>query len=171
MQHRDEQGIAEALTSHYRDMIGRARRILRSELDAEDAVQEVMLAVLRAPHILAGVERLGAWLLTLVHRRCVDIIRANMRRREIESDDEVTEFFARAEEAEPRERDERVRVVQDAIGALPEALRLAFVENALDGLTFREMSERSGIPMGTLMARKKRAVDRIRAYLQQRGHM
>jgi len=64
--------LADILVGHSTEMLGRARRIARSEADAEDAV-------LRAPHVRGAVERLGAWLLALVRRRCADIVREETR--------------------------------------------------------------------------------------------
>ena len=66
-------------------------------------------------------------------------------------------------------RDEVAALVARAVAALPEAQREAFRGNALEGKTFREMSAESGVPMGTLMARKKKAVDSIRERLRRAG--
>lgn len=56
-----------------------------------------------------------------------------------------------------------------AIESLTPELQLAFVGNAVDGLTFRELSEITGIPMGTLMARKAKAVQCLRNRLYSEG--
>ena len=50
-----------------------------------------------------------------------------------------------------------------------EPLRFAFVENGLNKRTFNEISEKTGIPMGTLMARKAKAVQIVREKLEQKG--
>ncbi|MBW2263397.1 MAG: hypothetical protein JRG91_15640, partial [Deltaproteobacteria bacterium] len=60
----DAQAIEEIFAGRYREMLARARGVLRSEADAEDAVQEAMLSLLAAPHVLTTVEQLGAWLFT-----------------------------------------------------------------------------------------------------------
>lgn len=145
-----------------------ANRILGSLQDAEDVVQEVMLGLLSAPHVLSGVENLGGWLYTLVRRRCVDEIRRSKRRREVEEDDVMEELFHRELSGDLGE-EELLQAVIAAVEALPGLLRGAFIGNALEEKTFREMSEESGVPMGTLMARKKRAVDLIREELERGG--
>lgn len=106
--------IADLFTRHGRDMARRARRILRSEVDAEDAVQEVMLSLLRAPHVLAAVERVGAWLYTLVRRRCVDIIRRDRLRERKETEVGPEELFEGGDPAELMERDETAKAVARA---------------------------------------------------------
>ena len=161
--------IGDVLTGHYAEMIERARRVIRSEEDARDAVQQVALTVLEAPHLLAGVERVGAWLFTLVYRRCVDIIRGNVRRAEKSSDKDLIELFEAAEEEDPFVQDELAEAISDAIRRLPEDQRDVIVWNVLEEQTFREISERTGIPMGTLMARKKRGLDRMRNMLADEG--
>jgi len=149
-------------------LLARARRVLGSQADAEDAVQEVMLTLLDAPHLLSSVDRLGGWLLTMVRRRAIDLVRSDSRRSARES--AVDELFAGVPDpVEWMERDEVARAVARAVEELPQPQRDAFVANALEGRTFKEISEQTGVPMGTLMARKKRAVDHIRVRLRQRG--
>ncbi len=158
-----------AIFAEYGDQLAaRARRVLGSEADADDAVQEVMLTLLDAPHVLASVDRLGGWLLTMVRRRSIDLVRSESRRSARESG--VEELFAGVADPEAwMERDEVAHAVASALEELPAAQREAFVASALEGRTFKEMAQETGVPMGTLMARKKRAVDHIRARLDRRG--
>lgn len=163
--------IADLFVEHVDAMVSRARRVLGTEADAEDAVQEVMLALLSGPHVLASVDRVGAWLLTLARRRAIDLIRSDSRRRQRECAQGIDELFASADDPdELLRRDDVARLVADELEQMPAPLREAFVRTALDGATFRELSEQSGEPMGTLMARKKRATDRIRERLR-RAHV
>lgn len=164
------EAVTGALERYGRSMFRRARRILHSEADAEDVVQEVALTLLDAPYALAPVERLEGWLLTLVKRKAVDLIRARERRRKRESAHALEELLREA--PDPQElmaREETVEVVVRRLAALPAVQREAFRQNALEGRTFREMSAESGTPMGTLMARKKKAVDAIREELRRAG--
>jgi len=147
-----------------------ADHLLGSATDADDIVQEVMLALLRAPHLLSGVENIGAWLYTIVRRRCIDEIRRSSRRRTAESDDVLEELFGRdLVEADEVETEELLAAAIAAVEDLPGPLRAVFLGHVLEERTYREMSEESGVPMGTLMARKKRAVDLIRTAFQRDG--
>jgi RNA polymerase sigma factor (sigma-70 family) len=159
--------VAEVFADYGERMQARARRVLGSEADAEDAVQEVMLTLLDAPHVLSAVDRLGGWLLTMVGRRAVDLIRSSSRRRQREAAGTVDELFADAPDpAALMDRDEVAAAVAELVNELPDAQREVFVASALQGHTFKQISEQTGVPMGTLMARKKKAVDRIRARLR-----
>jgi len=159
--------LADLLLDHYPAMIGRARSILASRADAEDVVQDVAERLLTAPHLLAGVERFGGWLLTVITRRCVDLIRRDRRAQDYKK--------ARAqEEPEPQEDESPFALVEDeeqaralarAVNELSPDLRFALVENELEGKTFRQIAAETGIPAGTLMARKYRAVAEVRRRL------
>jgi RNA polymerase sigma factor (sigma-70 family) len=134
-------------------------------------VQEVMLSILEAPHVLPTIESLLGWLYTLVRRRCVDIIRKDVSRKAREETAVGMEvlFSGTPDPATLMEQDEVVDLVAEAIDRLPALQRDVFIMNALDELTFREISASTGVPMGTLMARKKRAVESIRRHLARHG--
>lgn len=161
----------EQIAERYRDeMRFRARRILMSDSDAEDAVQETLLTVLNAPHILSGIERLGGWLITLVTRRSIDIIRRDSLRKAKES--KIDDADMPTDVPDPSallDRNEAASALSEAISSLPEDLKSAFVLNTLEGMTFEEISKKTNIPVGTLTARKKKAQDRIRAALLKKG--
>jgi RNA polymerase sigma factor (sigma-70 family) len=165
----DGPDLAELFGDYGGALVRSARALVRSEADAEDAVQDAMVAVLRAPHLLAVVERTGGWLYTLVRRRCVDILRRDFLRRD-DRESALAPLFDDAPDAvEHLEQRELVASVAAAVAHLDEPLRFAFVENALEGKTFKEISAESGIPMGTLMARKQRAVEAIKKELSAQG--
>ncbi len=168
---RTDRTVTELFAKHGERLERRARRILGSDTEAEDAVQEVMLAILEAPHVLPSVESVLGWLYTLVRRRCVDIIRKDVRRKLREEAVAGMEmlFEGSPDPAALMEQEEVVRLVAQAVGDLPEAQRYAFVTNTMEGKTFREMSRVSGVPMGTLMARKMRAIEAIRRRLTHQG--
>ncbi|MHC4599993.1 MAG: RNA polymerase sigma factor [Planctomycetota bacterium] len=163
--------IADLFSRHGEDMVRWARRVLHSETDAEDVVQEVMLGLLRAPHLLVGVDRLGAWLFTLVKRKSVDLIRREVRRRSREAEIGLEEVFEGTDPAAWMMREEFAEAFARAVDGLDEELRSVFVQNGLEDRTFREISGASGVPMGTLMARKKKAVEILREALLREGFL
>jgi RNA polymerase sigma factor (sigma-70 family) len=165
----DELDVAELFGVHGAVLVRAAKAVVRSDADAEDAVQDAMVAVLSAPHLLSVVENVGGWLYTLVRRRCVDILRRENTRRSGEGGDLEALFEEALDARERLERQELVTAISDAMKHLDEPLRFALVENELEGRTFKEMSAQSGIPMGTLMARKQRALEAVRNQLHQRG--
>src|ERR1043166_3807247 len=78
----DDQALAELYDRFGRVAYGLALRILRDEALAQDAVQEAFLAIWRsADRFLAERAKASTWILTLVHRRAVDLVRREERRR------------------------------------------------------------------------------------------
>ena len=164
----DEQALAELY-----DRLGGvayrvALRVLRDPALAEDAVQDAFLSAWRTA---AGFDpRRGSastWLLTFVHRRAVDLVRREDRRRGDPLDDApVPSGEATEERAEVR--DERRRV-QAALAQLSvdqrEALELAYY----GGLTQSELAERLGVPLGTVKSRMFAGLGRLRELLEAGG--
>ena len=149
-------GEEDALAALY-DRLGRtayglALRVVRDPELAEDVVQEAFLSLWRsAGRFVPERSRAGTWLLTLVHRRAVDLVRREERRRAdpIETAPEAAD--AAAEEA-PWLRLERERV-QAALASLPDAQREAIELAYYGGFTQAELADRLGQPLGTIKSR------------------
>jgi RNA polymerase sigma factor (sigma-70 family) len=148
---------------------GVALRILRDEALAQDAVQEAFLAIWRsADRFLAERAKASTWILTLVHRRAVDLVRREDRRR--------GEPLERAPEpAAPTTAHEEAalgfqrRVVQEALRRLPPEQREALELGYYAGLTQTEVAERLGQPLGTIKSRMFTGLSRLRDLLAQAG--
>lgn len=74
MSEKGPEALAEVFQAERRRLIGLAQRILGSRTDAEDAVQEAWIRLVRQdPH---AVDNLSGWLTTVVGRVCIDMLRA-----------------------------------------------------------------------------------------------
>jgi RNA polymerase sigma factor (sigma-70 family) len=139
---------------------GLALRVVRDPALAEDAVQEAFLSLWRtAGRFVPERARAGTWLLTLVHRRAVDLVRREERRRAdpIESAPEAED--ASAEEA-PWLSLERERV-QAALARLPDPQREAIELAYYGGFTQAELADRLGQPLGTIKSRMFAGLTRL----------
>jgi RNA polymerase sigma-70 factor (ECF subfamily) len=165
-----ERGQEDALAELY-DRYGQvayslAYRMLRNETLAEDAVQEAFLTVWRtAARFIPERAKASTWLLTIVHRRAVDLVRREERRR--------TEPFAEGAEPESGEgsvadeawlRLQRERV-QEALRHLPDEQREALELAYYGGFTQSELAERLGQPLGTIKSRMFAGLARLRDLL------
>jgi RNA polymerase sigma factor (sigma-70 family) len=162
----DESALAELYDRFGRVAYGLALRVLRDEKLAEDAVQEGFLAAWRnADRFIPERGRAGTWLLTLVHRRAVDLVRREDRRR-AEPLREGAEPTAPAESAEDDAwlRMERERV-QSALRKLPDQQREALELAYYGGFTQSELAERLGEPVGTIKSRMFTGLARLRELL------
>jgi RNA polymerase sigma-70 factor (ECF subfamily) len=160
----DDVALAELYDRFGRAAYGLALRILRDPALAQDAVQEAFLAAWRtAPSYDPRRAKASTWLLTIAHRRAVDLVRREERRRGVPLDDApVVAGDATDEEAWVRERR---RAVQSALAQLPadqrEALELAYY----GGLTQSELAERLGVPLGTIKSRMFAGLSKLRDLL------
>jgi RNA polymerase sigma factor (sigma-70 family) len=161
----DESALAELYDRFGRVAYGLALRVLRDEKLAEDAVQEGFLAAWRnADRFIPERGRAGTWLLTLVHRRAVDLVRREDRRR--------TEALREGFEAAPAgsaEDDAWLRIererVQSALKKLPDQQREALELAYYGGFTQSELAERLGEPVGTIKSRMFTGLARLRELL------
>ena len=165
----DEQALGELYDRFGRVAYGLALRILRDEALAQDAVQEAFLGVWRsADRYLPERAKASTWILTLVHRRAVYLVRREDRRRGESLDDAPEPIALSTVEGEATLGFQR-RVVQEALKGLPaeqrEALELAYY----GGLTQSELAERLGQPLGTIKSRMFMGLARLRDLLAQAG--
>ena len=150
-----------------RAAFGLAFRVLRDRALAEDAVQEAFLAVWRsAGRYVPEQAKASTWILTFVHRRAVDIVRRENRRR--------TEPFDDAPQPVGEEthdvawlRFERERV-QQALRELPDQQREALELAYYGGFTQSELADRLGEPLGTIKSRMFAGLRGLRERLGER---
>jgi RNA polymerase sigma-70 factor (ECF subfamily) len=165
---RGEPAALEELFRRHRQAAFRvAYRCLGQEADALDAVQEGFVKVLRH---LDGFHRRSSfktWLLRIVANAALDLRRRDRRRttvlegwrREHGSEQPAAVVAGGLERAELR------RLLDEALAALPEAHRQAFVLHTDGELPYREVAEVQGVPIGTVMSRLYYARRKLQAYL------
>jgi RNA polymerase sigma-70 factor (ECF subfamily) len=164
----DEDALAELYDRFGGPAYRLALRILRDATLAQDAVQDAFLTAWRtAPSFDSRRGSASTWLLTLVHRRAVDVVRREDRRRGVPLEDApVAAGDATDEEAETRELR---RGVQAALAQLTpverEALELAYY----GGLSQSEIAEKLGVPLGTVKSRMFAGLARLRDALGETG--
>jgi RNA polymerase sigma-70 factor (ECF subfamily) len=166
----DEHALAELYDRIGRIAYGLALRVLRDERHAEDAVQEAFLAVWRtAAAFRPERAKASTWILTLVHRRAVDLVRREERRRaEPLGEDTVARSVDAATDEAAWLRFERERV-QGALRSLPDAQREALELAYYGGFSQAELAERLGVPLGTIKSRMFAGLSRLRELLDESG--
>lgn len=148
----DEAALAELYDRYGRAAYALAVRIVRDPALAEDAVQDAFLAAWRtAASFDPSRGQASTWLITLVHRRSVDVVRREERRRADPLDDApVASGGSTDESAETREQRREVQAALATLGpAERESLELAYY----GGLSQSEIAERLGVPLGTVKSR------------------
>jgi RNA polymerase sigma factor (sigma-70 family) len=166
----DEQALGSLYDRFGKIAYGLALRVLRDAALAEDAVQEAFLAVWQqAARFDRSRGSASTWILTLVHRRAVDLVRSQVRFTALHDQLEVTAPLAVV--AESVDDDVAVREargeVQAALATLSRAEREVLGLAYLCGLTQSEIATALGIPSGTVKSRTFSALARLREALSQ----
>ena len=161
----DGGAFAELYDRYRRAAYGLAVRVVKDGALAEDAVQEGFLAVWKSARTFdPSRAQPSTWILTLVHRRCVDLVRRQQRRRAEplegipEPAEDSTEL--RAEVAFERER--LAMALAQLSDGQRELLELAY----FGGLTQSQLAERLGLPLGTIKSRMFTGLGRLRELLE-----
>ncbi len=144
----------ERVVREHGPVVLRVCRALVGGDEADDAWQETFLAALRAYPGLDPVTNLQAWLVTVAHHRCVDLLRARARRALPVAQLPETSAGAGPEGAVDD------RVLRDAVAALPERQRLAVALHHLGGLPYAEIAALVG---GTPEAARRAGADGVAA--------
>jgi RNA polymerase sigma factor (sigma-70 family) len=162
----EEFALAELYDRFGRVAYGLALRILRDAALAEDAVQDAFLAIWRtAGRFMPERAKASTWILTLVHRRAVDLVRREERRRAEPLEAAATGAEAGADETAWL-RFERERV-QRALKTLPDQQREAIELAYYGGFTQSELADRLGLPVGTVKSRMFAGLSQLRKVLTE----
>jgi RNA polymerase sigma factor (sigma-70 family) len=166
---RDDLALAELYDRFGHAAYGLALRIVRDPALAEDAVQEAFLTLWRsASRFVPERAKASTWILTLVHRRAVDIVRREQPRR-TEPIEAAPQTSPNLTEDEAWLRLQRARV-QDALRRLPDQQREALELAYFGGFTQSQLAERLGEPLGTIKSRMFTGLARLRELLDDTGH-
>lgn len=167
---RDAGAFQELYDTHADTVYSIAVQMLRDEAEAGDLLQEVFLKIWNASELYDPVlGKVVSWIITITRRRCLNRLRSGQRRAAAHRAS-AEERAASAESTEDSSslllRAETARAVQAALVALPaeqgEAIRLSF----LHGLTHEETAARLDAPLGTIKARIRRGLARMKEQLQ-----
>jgi RNA polymerase sigma factor (sigma-70 family) len=148
------QPFERVVAEHGATVLRVCRAVLGPHADADDAWSEAFLAALRAWPDLPDDANVEAWLVTIAHRKAIDVTRS--RARQAVPVPEVPDGLDRREElASVQERDDDL---WEAVHRLPEKQRLAVAYHHVAGLPYREVAEIVG---GTPAAARRAASDGI----------
>jgi RNA polymerase sigma-70 factor (ECF subfamily) len=160
----------DAALPHLDEVYTLARYLMRNASDAEDAAQECYLRALRHFDTYRG-PAMKPWLLTILRNVC-NAEFARRGRGEVPTDyahdESVPEEMSMWQE--PQASPEKVILQQQdsatirrLVEGLPEKFREAIVLREMNDLSYREIAEVAGVPVGTVMSRLARARSMLRA--------
>jgi len=133
-----------------------ARALTRDTETADDIVQDTLVRALRSEHLFHGGD-VRAWLYTILTNLNRNRLRTLSRRPVVT---QIKDNDAATGGPESGSRD-----ITRALDELAEEPRAALLLVVLEGLTYREVAEVQGVPIGTVMSRLARARTQIKSYL------
>lgn len=174
----DEQDrrISEVISQQGARLRNFIRRRVPNDADAEDLLQEVFYELVEANRLLMPIEYVTGWLFQVARNRITDLFRK--KKPESFSDAAIPDpngEVLRIEDLLPSAdggpeaayvRLEMLHELELALAELPEEQRQVFIAHEIEGRSFKELSEKSGVGINTLLSRKRYAVLHLRARLQ-----
>lgn len=135
-----------------------ARALTRDADIADDLVQDTLVRALRSEHLFEG-DEIRNWLYTILTNLNRNRLRSLARRPVLSPIEDNDAPDVAGPEAGGRD-------IERALATLVEDQRTALLLVALEGLSYREVAEVQGVPIGTVMSRLARARSQIRTYLE-----
>ncbi|MEF3273186.1 MAG: sigma-70 family RNA polymerase sigma factor [Chloroflexus sp.] len=148
-------------------------RMLGDAETAADTTQDVFIAAFRNLRSFRG-GTFKAWLLRIATNACYDALRMRQRRPSVSLDrNDDDEDSGRSEVADPGEsldefvlRQELSTAIQRGLAALPEDQRIVIVLSDIQGLSYEEIAQITGVQLGTVKSRLSRARAKLRDILR-----
>ena len=173
---RQDQSISEVVKREQFRLRNFIRRRVPDPRDAEDILQDVFYELVEANRLLMPIQHVTGWLFRVARNRITDLFRKRKPERfsNARVEDEAGESL-RIEDLLPSPdagpealyvRSVLLDELELALEELPEEQREVFVAHELDGRSFKELSEESGVNVNTLLSRKRYAVLHLRERLQ-----
>ncbi len=161
----DDSALDELMTRHKAALFGFICRYVGNEADAAELTQETFVRAYFNIRSFLPKSRFAAWLFTIANNLCRDHMRSRSRRdanRTFSLDAGEGNAVAELPSHEPTpdeiaEREERLRMVEAAIGRLPHDLKTALILTALEGHSHAEAAEWLGTTPKTVETRVYRA--------------
>jgi len=170
---RERAAFEELYTRYANILYATAMKFLKEDADAQDVVQDVFIQIWDKAKLYDPAKgKPLTWALTLTRNRSIDRIRAIQRRTRLRDDFEketVPDESAGVREAltgvDAREKN---RILQDAVGRLSAEQRKVIELAFFQGLTQSEIAEQLGEPLGTVKARARRGLMKLKEILGEK---
>jgi RNA polymerase sigma-70 factor (ECF subfamily) len=160
---RERDDLIELVASQQDALLGRAMKLCADADRARDLVQDTLERALRKRASFTPGTNVRAWLMTILTNLFLD----GLRRKKVVTEVAIVESLEVAAESPVEEVRVTTEQLMAAVAELPEDLRAVIRLHDLEGLAYRAIAERLGVPMGTVGTRLHRARTRLLASLRR----
>jgi RNA polymerase sigma-70 factor (ECF subfamily) len=176
MQAGDDDAFEACARTYCGQMLLLARRILRNDEDANDAVQDAFLSAFKGISQFKGQSRLGTWLHRIVVNAALGRLRNRQRHPEKSIEDLIPHFGDGEHQIDPPvpwqatpdttvQKQETRELVQRCISLLPETYRIVLLLRDIEGLATEETAQVLGTSTAVIKTRLHRARQALRSML------
>jgi len=163
--------ISEVIQQERRRLFHFIRQRVDDEGDAEDILQDVFYELTEAYRLMKPIEQVGAWLYRVARNRIIDRFRKKKPAAEVPNEEGAPrlEDLLPSPDAGPEAMYARGVLLEEfdaALEELPEEQRDVFVAHEMDGKSFKQLAEETGLSVNTLLSRKHYAILHLRRRLE-----
>jgi RNA polymerase sigma-70 factor (ECF subfamily) len=149
-----EEAAFDRLVERYYQRIDRlAQQVVRHPMAAEDITQEVFLRAYRALSRFRGEASFYSWLYRITINLCLNYLRRQAHQMSTAPDSDASALLTVDDPSSVLEIQERERLIRSAIDTLPSHYRIAIILRDLEGLSYQEIADILGVPLGTVKSR------------------
>lgn len=169
--------FSELYLIYYPKLVRFAKEFVMSEEDAENITQDVFADLWEKRESMDHIENINAYLFRLVRNRCLDHLKHKVFEQKyaenVQASFEVElnlkmQSLDRFDVLDIYEGNEMEKLVREAINCLPKKCRAIFLLSRMEGLKYREISERLGISVNTVECQMGIALKKLRVMLNMR---
>jgi len=163
--------ISEVIQQERRRLLHFIRKRVDDEGDAEDILQDVFYELTEAYRLMKPIEQVGAWLYRVARNRIIDRFRKKKPTAEVLNEEGAPrlEDLLPSPDGGPEALYARSVLLDEldaALEELPEEQRDVFIAHEMDGRSFKQLAEETGLSVNTLLSRKHYAILHLRRRLE-----
>lgn len=169
----DVNAFEKLISDYQKKVFNICYRYIGSYEDASELAQEVFIKVYKNISGFKEQSSLSTWIYKIAVTTCIDEIRRQKKHITVSIDDEEKKIEIpdyQGNPCEAVEKKEMKELVQAAIKDLNEDHREVIILRDMQGLSYEEISQILGVPIGTVKSRIKRARENIKEYLIKCGN-
>jgi RNA polymerase sigma factor (sigma-70 family) len=170
--------VITAYKDEHSRLLGYIRKRIPGHIEAEDILQDVFYQLTVGFNDIRRIKNLTAWLYKVADNKIIDLFRkrkhetVSYNHNVMESEDGslTLEEILPSDGTTPYDEELKNMIwetIEETLSALPEEQRSVFIENEFEEMSFKEISEKTGVGINTLISRKRYAVLELRKNLDE----
>lgn len=169
----DPEAFGEIVRRWERKIFALCFGMLGREDEARDAAQEAFISAYRNISRFRGDAKVSSWLHRIAVNQCLTVKRRQKSRSEEylgDEDEAESRVFVASPAVSPKniaEKGERLKLVRQAVGALPSELREVIVMKEFEEMTFQEIADTLELPLSTVKSRLYTALKQLKLRLER----